>query len=457
MFRGARSIMFSMHGATRRRWTFLLACLVVGAVFFQVQHSTDFIYYQAKDTAFIEAQVNSVLAGNSSRQIAFLALAIFGSIALFVAKDQRVVPVNLLGVLIAAYLLWLTLSFFWSSSPFLSAKRIFIVYLMSVGALGLSRVLSIRDVWYLVLVISGSYLLIGIAVEVAYGMFTPWSSDHRFGGTLHPNAQGLNLSLLILAGVCLRIRAPASTRLLWMGFFFAAVLFLLMTKSRTALISLLIALTYYSLLITLARRGWLTFALLTSLMLAASCLVIWVESASPFINDLISTGRPESDSSTFTGRTELWKIILPDVWKKPLLGYGYSGYWLGNVDVISDDMAFGVFNSHSAYIETALSLGLVGLVLLLALLFGGIIHATVEMRRRYLNEYAGIAALLIYTLPSGFLESTLIEASLLNFVVMTAIATLAFPPVDAGRVQIEPKTISDSYWTSATHHDASPA
>ena len=30
---------------------------------------------------------------------------------------------------------------------------------------------------------------------------------------------------------------------------------------------------------------------------------------------------------TLTGRTEIWTYVIQDIWMKPLLGWGYFGFW----------------------------------------------------------------------------------------------------------------------------------
>lgn len=252
---------------------------------------------------------------------------------------------------------------------------------------------------------------------------------------MHPNGQALHLSIFILAGVCLGLKDSLSERLLWIGFSLAVVLLLIMTKSRTAIISLLIALIYFSLLVTYIKRGWLALALLTSMILVASCLIIGVEISGQALNDLISIGRIESDTSTFSGRSFIWHDLLPNLWDRPIIGYGYGAFWsLERIEQISYSVWIAT-DAHSIYLDTILSIGIVGLTLLLAILFYGILRASIDAKRLNSNEYAGIAALLLYSLIHGIFESNLVSWGLFQFITMTVIATLAFPPVNAGRIQ----------------------
>lgn len=73
----------------------------------------------------------------------------------------------------------------------------------------------------------------------------------------------------------------------------------------------------------------------------------------------------------FNGRLPIWTLLLEKIFERPLLGYGYVGFWTSDESfyVLRNTWANGVvdsgtrFNSHNGYIEIALQLGLVGLSL----------------------------------------------------------------------------------------------
>lgn len=68
---------------------------------------------------------------------------------------------------------------------------------------------------------------------------------------------------------------------------------------------------------------------------------------------------------TLTGRTEVWKAILPFA-QDPILGSGYESFWLGDRLVKIGDMidSPGINEAHNGYLEIYLNLGWVGLILL---------------------------------------------------------------------------------------------
>lgn len=71
---------------------------------------------------------------------------------------------------------------------------------------------------------------------------------------------------------------------------------------------------------------------------------------------------------TFTGRTELWADVLREP-INPLLGTGYQSFWLGaRADDLWERYLFHPRQSHNGYLETYLNGGLLGLILLLAVI-----------------------------------------------------------------------------------------
>jgi exopolysaccharide production protein ExoQ len=78
--------------------------------------------------------------------------------------------------------------------------------------------------------------------------------------------------------------------------------------------------------------------------------------------------------ATLTGRTVLWRIALAEIHKQPLLGVGYSAFWLhGNLlaEAIWRDFSIESrmgFHFHDTYLEFAVELGWLGVAALVGTL-----------------------------------------------------------------------------------------
>ncbi len=77
--------------------------------------------------------------------------------------------------------------------------------------------------------------------------------------------------------------------------------------------------------------------------------------------------------ATFTGRTEIWSFVYGHIENAPLIGNGFRGFWsLGAASPKhGSEIEFirTIGSAHNGYLDVTLDLGLVGLMLLLAVIF----------------------------------------------------------------------------------------
>ena len=75
--------------------------------------------------------------------------------------------------------------------------------------------------------------------------------------------------------------------------------------------------------------------------------------------------------ATLTGRTDIWEYVIPDIYQRPLLGWGYAAFWTADNPAawkISDILRWWVPQAHNGVLEILLSVGFVGLVFYVFLL-----------------------------------------------------------------------------------------
>jgi exopolysaccharide production protein ExoQ len=90
-----------------------------------------------------------------------------------------------------------------------------------------------------------------------------------------------------------------------------------------------------------------------------------------------------SRDETFTGRTDIWRLLLEFASRNPILGTGYGGFWApGNRELEREFTSqFILTNAHNGYLAVYTELGIVGLVLL-----AGFLLAYCGIVRRELNH-----------------------------------------------------------------------
>ena len=156
-----------------------------------------------------------------------------------------------------------------------------------------------------------------------------------------------------------------------------AVVITLASDSKTALALMVVApffaVVFHVFSSTLGLKPLLAALLFTVLGTGVVLLLAGVLSAGTDDFLLATYG-----DTTFTGRTEIWDFMMPFIQERPWFGNGYRGFWsLGEASPrYSSEIEFirTIGSGHSGYFDITLSLGLVGLALMV--LFVGFAFST---------------------------------------------------------------------------------
>jgi O-antigen ligase len=287
------------------------------------------------------------------------------------------------------------------------------------GALGIARQLSDRDLVVAALVITAVYLAVGVGAELALGTFRPWAADYRFSGTLHPNTQGLHLMILCMAAFLLAQDNPGASRRKWLIILFAlGFVFLLLTKSRTSLAGFLLVMSILWFLQTSSFNRILSLAGVSFSLCAALliCSIMGFNEKDSLSNALM-LGRQEK-AEELTGRLPIWMELMHYVDRRPLIGYGYESFWTTeNIEDLSETLEWRFRQAHSGYIDAVLSAGLVGASCLLLIVLIGIFNTAIQFRKNNHICCCLTLGLLIFGLVDAFLESGMVGE---NFVTLLA-------------------------------------
>jgi O-antigen ligase len=107
--------------------------------------------------------------------------------------------------------------------------------------------------------------------------------------------------------------------------------------------------------------------ILVAAMVGFSLFALFFDTSGDIIKDL---GR----SPTLTGRTAIWKAVLP-LAGNPLIGTGYESFWVGKrLEEFwsqNDGALNGITEAHNGYLELYLNLGWIGVALLAGLIVLG--------------------------------------------------------------------------------------
>lgn len=325
------------------------------------------------------------------------------------------------------------LSIFWSIAPDQSARRVFAVVCTTAGGL----VLAARFGWAALAEVAAATFAILAAAALLAAVAVPHIGvmSEIFPGAwrgLWPekNALGGNM---ILAFVCLSAAAVLNPKraLLWWSFAALALFLVVMSTSKTSLVSLLLGAATL-MFVGLLRRGpatrvamvWLAVVGLT---LGAGALLF----AADAIFDVLGK------DATLTGRTEIWSAAMMEIEKRPWTGYGYGviwdakGPWTPYAWMVRR-AGFSAEHAHNAWIEQWLGLGLVGLAAF-GLFYLQTTALTLWAMFRHAGAYLAAPFLIVYSLTS-VTESIGFVYNDLRWVLFVAIAArLALPDPEPER------------------------
>lgn len=227
------------------------------------------------------------------------------------------------------------------------------------------------------------------------------------------------------------MRAAAAAGIL-IGLFVLAI-----TKSASALVLTGIAVPG---LLAIYLTQKMTPAARMSILIVAVIVTIPIIFLAPEIEEAINyfLFNTLGKDPTLTGRTQLWAYAQEMIARRPVQGYGYQSFWLGDsLEVLSFLHGAGVgdprsFHFHNTYLQIGVDIGYVGMIAfagaMIAILFGG-------MRQYVLNPTTSTTFAFVMFLGIAVLSFTeLVMAPMLPrtlFLYAFGVYLLAKPPPPA--------------------------
>lgn len=375
----------------------------------------DFAVVNVLQAAGVDLESNLVATmatENSLREAAYLlSLLALGAagVLLLMPGNQRQAPSGsvYVGLILGTFALAVS-SLLWSDDIQITFRRLVVAGLCVLGCWGIGRAWQTIDLVRMVLWLSATFAITGIAAEIYYGSFLA-AAGYRFSGFLHPNQQALSCGLLVLAAMAMKTRTG---RLTYWIVALVAYSLLLMTGSRGGVVACTAAVGFYLVFATPAPQRIVWF-MLASLACGGGLLYLALEPAGGSrLEALAKLGRddPQADPKSLTGRLPIWNQIVSDIRQRPAVGYGYAAYWTAErVHRMSYIHDWEFSNAHSSYLEVMLAFGLVG--------FGWGLLTVVAVFVRGLVLYATapdwgllfVLAVFVMAFTNGLIESNFVS------------------------------------------------
>ena len=320
------------------------------------------------------------------------------------------------------------LSILWSVAPDQTERRIVAIVFTTLGGIALGS----RYRWSEMAEVLATAFAILATLSFLAGAFIPvrraaWPAF--FPGAWRglweeKNAMGGDMAIAFVVFGAAAMLEPRRRRL-WGGFAVLALLLVLLSTSKTSLVSLLLG-AFAIAFVALARRGPImgvisSFGAVVAVFAIAAFLFFAADVAFAVLGK----------DATLTGRTNIWQGVLYEINKRPMLGYGYGAVWddksgWGPVYWITKIAGFRAAHAHNSWLEQWLGLGLVGLVAWSLYFVQTLILAIVAVYRDK-GAYLALPFILVYGLVA-LTESIAVVYNDFRWVMFVAVAVkLAYP------------------------------
>lgn len=389
-----------------------------------VEHSMTYASIDGAESKSVMDLADSSAGSSAMRQASFLALGSIGAFLLLVPSRVPIIVNKWLLFLIGSFGALIVLSAMWADDPALSLKRSAQPLLLTIAAAGIVKHWQPRQLCLFVVMITSGVLLFGFIATCANGSFLQGPA-YRFGGTLHPNVQGVNCAALCLASLALLCEPRCDGRGLnwrWLVPLIIGLAFLYLTRSRTTAAALAAGFAaFFVMKRTLLRTSVLVLTV-TLIALIVGLLCLDPDSnMSGMLFNAVQMGREDDaqDASSLTGRIPIWRHVSSDISERPLLGYGYGAFWTAQrIWEYSFILRWQFNHAHSAYLETMLNNGAFGLAVGLLILVSIGLLAVRAFKQTGDIGYRFVAAIVTMALIHGFIDSNFVVVGFAPFLVL---------------------------------------
>jgi O-antigen ligase len=321
-------------------------------------------------TASEEDAMNTTGTGSAYfqlQQVAMYAIVVAAMVPLL-DKLRKPVRENLLVFSLPA---WALVSALWSQSLVKTIPFGVFTLLLSLFGVYLSQRFTPKRQIELFLFVGWVAIILSVLAAAFYpaaGLALSYGTKAWRGIWVQKNHCGMVATLLAYGAFCVTPKNSLQRLTLFL-FGFMATALVVFSQSRTAWIIFAMSLFFIALMNAL-KRVRVTERLFFVLTL---CIVIGGISALAVLYSAqiaVALGK----DPTLSGRTEIWTAIAPELWKRPLQGFGYRAFWLGMKGESGTlSLALGgttpLTNSENSILELWLELGIIGAGLALVTIF----------------------------------------------------------------------------------------
>jgi exopolysaccharide production protein ExoQ len=300
------------------------------------------------------------------------------------------------------------LSYFWSALPSVTIVRSIALVGTSLFGLYFATRYSLKEQLQLLawtFWIAIIFSLIFVIALPKYGVMSGLHAGKWRGMFTHKNALGKSMVLSSLIFLLAALGSQKNKLLWWCGLG-CSIFLLLMAKSSSATMTLLIVGLVFLIVRAVRMPYLLMVPTIISLSIVGLFFNLWLTDNATAL--LGSIGK----DATLTGRSELWPAVLDKIWERPWFGYGFSGFWGGGASesaYIWRVTGWDPPNSHNGMLDVWLDLGLFGLLIYLIGFFTSLVGGLAWVRRNKSSDAFWPVMYLLYFWFSNQTESAFLR------------------------------------------------
>lgn len=349
-----------------------------------------------------------------------------------------VLVIRLKPVLLAGFLI---VSAFWSEAPSFTIKRVAVYVFGTLALMSLvhSQNRPVNSMARIIVYFCAAAATMSLLFYVVLpsGHTVNPARPGLAGIANHPNTLAPFVSIGLMLSPAIECGSQTEVRLLRICQF-ALGLALLLTFSITTFFATAICLAIYLFLVsTNYRRGIMQIAIAVGALLIA---VVGYSNIKGALFDI--TGRDE----TFSGRDELWRMVVLQVKQEPLIGHGFGAFWTEGKgrELVQ---TWNPRQSHNAYLDVLVDLGTVGLVAVLLLFPISLLLSWPRIAGEPHSPQRKAASAMLavafgYLTTYAFSQSYLLRFDIFPFYILVWITLLA-TNTDENRMEIEYQTLNE--------------
>jgi exopolysaccharide production protein ExoQ len=285
------------------------------------------------------------------------------SLALYCRGRKRLSSIRSGATLTLGLAVFLLSSIIWSINPAGTLTQGVVYLAVAIGAIGIATNLDIDEFMKLLATVCGLAALSSLLLMVAAPsqVFTS-EGDYR-GIFSQKNILGEAMMVGALASLH-GLRATSRQRLCNGAILALVMIACILSKSTTSLSTILVFCGCHAFSALIRKRGIARIMAILMMIIAGPLLILVIVFPDPVLEIM-------GKDPTLTGRTEIWSYVIPDIFQRPFLGWGYNAFWSVTNPAaaeIDDAVHWVVPQAHNGLLEILLHVGVAGAAFFLFLL-----------------------------------------------------------------------------------------